>query len=186
VIELRAMFGGAAGIGASDTTPQIPTGETDMRQWQHWLVGAGLVAAGYVLGATGAFELPLSGAQETTDSGVTKETAEKVRLAGNALRDAADALRTEGRYEAITKDVNSFLVLGGGGNALADLESGTGIDPESFASLYAGGAIDDIADELAFDDENRLTYKGTVVRMYSKARLQRMLAERTKLAETRP
>jgi hypothetical protein len=141
-----------------------------------------------VLGATGALELPLSGAQEQTEAetGVAKDTALKVKAAGNALRDASDALRSEGRYEAITKDVNSFLVLSGGGNAREDLQSGAGVDPETFASLYAGGAIDEIADQLEFDDENRLTYNGQVVRMYSKARLQRMLAERTKLAETRP
>ncbi|MBL8851426.1 MAG: hypothetical protein JNG89_17210, partial [Planctomycetaceae bacterium] len=47
-------------------------------------------------------------------------------------------------------------------------------------------AIDEIADQLEFDDDNRLTYNGQVVRMYSKARLQRALAERTKIAETRP
>ena len=157
-----------------------------MRQWQRWMYGAGLVAAGYVLGATGALDLRLTGAQEAAEPEIPKETALKVKLAGNALRDAADALRTEGRYNSITQDVNSFLVLSGGGNALEDLQSGAGVDPETFASLYAGGAIDEIADQLEFDEDNRLTFNGQVVRMYSKARLQRALAERTKLAETRP
>jgi hypothetical protein len=156
-----------------------------MRQWQRWVYGTGLVAAGYVLGATGALDLRLTSAQEAAEAGIDKETAKKIQVAGNALRDAADALRTEGRYESITQDVNSFLVLSGGGNAKDDLESGAGVDPETFAALYAGGAIDEILDQLEFDDENRLTYNGQVVRMYSKARLQRSLAERTKIAETR-
>ena len=99
---------------------------------------------------------------------------------------ATDALRGDGRYESITNDVNSFLVLSGGGNAREDLQSGAGVDPETFAALYAGGAIEEIQDQLGYDDENRLTFNNQVVRMYSKARLQRMLAERTKLAETRP
>ncbi|MFO1094128.1 MAG: hypothetical protein U0992_12575 [Planctomycetaceae bacterium] len=156
-----------------------------MRQWQQWIFGAGLVAAGYVLGASGALELRSTGAQDPAAPEVAKETSDKIRAANNALRDAADALRSEGRYEAITQDVNSFLVLGGGGNARLDLESGTGVDPETFAALYAGGAIPEIADHLEFDPDNRLTYNGTIVRMYSKARLQRMQAERTKLAEAK-
>ena len=157
-----------------------------MRQWQQWIFGAGLVAAGYVLGASGALELRTTGAQDQeAPTGVAKETADKIRAANNALRDAADALRGENRYDSVTTDVNSFLVLGGGGNAKEDLQSGTGVDPETFAALYAGGAIPEIADQLEFDEQNRLKYNGTVVRMYSKARLQRMLAERTKLAEAK-
>jgi hypothetical protein len=157
-----------------------------MRQWQRGVCSAGLVLVGYVLGASGALELKTTGAQEQTDTGLAKETADKLRTANNALRDAADALKTEGRYEAVTEEVNSFLVLAGGGNAKEDLQSGAGVDPETFAALYAGDAVPEIADQIEFDDEGRLTFNGQVVRMYSKARLQRMLAERTKLASTRP
>jgi hypothetical protein len=157
-----------------------------MRLWQRWMYSAGLIAAGYVLGASGALELRVTGAQDQPEASLAKETMDKVRVANNALRDAADALRTEGRYEAITEEVNSFLVLSGGGNAKQDLESGAGVDPETFAALYAGGAIPEINDQLEYDSENRLTFNGQVVRMYSKARLQRMLAERTKLANARP
>ena len=56
--------------------------------------------------------------------------------------------------------INAFLVLSGGGNALDDLESGHGVDPETFAALYAGLAIPEIGDHLAKDDQSRLTYKG--------------------------
>jgi len=157
-----------------------------MRQWQRWVYSTGLVATGYVLGASGALELRVTGAQEQAETSLAKETVAKLRAANNALRDAADALRTEGRYEAVTEDVNSFLVLSGGGNAKEDLQSGAGVDPETFAALYAGGAVPEIADQLEMDDENRLMYNGQVVRMYSKARLQRTLAERTKLAAMRP
>lgn len=157
-----------------------------MRLWQRWMYSAGLVAAGYVLGASGAFELRVTGAQDQPETGLAKETLDKLRVANNALRDAADALRGEGRYEALTEEVNSFLVLSGGGSAKQDLESGAGVDPETFAALYAGAAIPEIADQLEYDDENRLKFNGQVVRMYSKARLQRMQAERTKLATLRP
>jgi hypothetical protein len=80
--------------------------------------------------------------------------------------------------------VNSFLVLSGGGNARADLESGMGVDPETFAALYADQAIPEIQQNLAKDDDNRLTYNGTVVQMYSKSKLQRLYAERIKLTTT--
>lgn len=158
-----------------------------MRLWQRWMYSAGLVAAGYVLGASGALELRMTGAQEQpAETGLAKETLQKLRTANNSLRDAADALKSEGRYEALTEEVNSFLVLSGGGNAKQDLESGAGVDPETFAALYAGAAVPEIADQIEFDDEKRLTYNGQVVRMYSKARLQRMQAERVKLANLRP
>lgn len=158
-----------------------------MRHWQRWISTVGLVAVGYALGATDALDLKRIGAQDSSAlSGLDKETANKVKNATIALRDAADALRSDGRYEAITKDVNSFLVLSGGGNAREDLLNGSGVDPETFASLYAGGAIEEIQDQLDFDEDNRLTFNGQVVRMYSKARLQRMIGERTKLAEARP
>lgn len=156
-----------------------------MQRWKAIVLGGGLLATGYVLGAIGALDLRAAIAQQETEGGVSKETAAKIRAANNALRDAADALRTEGRYRSVTEDVNSFLVLAGGGNAREDLESGTGVDPETFAALYGGRAIPEIADLLEYDDENRLTYNGQVVRMYSKARLQRMFAERTRLAESR-
>lgn len=156
-----------------------------MRHWQRLIFGAGLLATGYVLGATDALDLKRIDAQEQSETGVSTETGKKIKAATIALRDAADALRSEGRYESITNDVNSFLVLAGGGNAREDLMSGSGVDPETFAALYAGGAIAEIQEQLAFDEENRLTFNDQVVRMYSKARLQRMIADRTKLAEAR-
>jgi hypothetical protein len=155
-----------------------------MRRWKSAVIGLSLLGAGYLLGSFDAFEARPLTAQEPELS-VAKDTAEKIRAADLALREASDALRSEGRYESATDSVNAFLVMCGGGDARADLESGTGVDPETFAALYAGQAIPDIADLLDRDEENRLTYNGQVVRMYSKARLQRLYAERTKIAESK-
>ena len=155
-----------------------------MRRWKSAVIGVSLLGAGYVLGSIGALE-PRSLTAQDAELSVSKDSAEKIRAADFALREAADALRSEGRYDAVTDGVNAFLVLCGGGDAKADLESGTGVDPETFAALYAGQAIPDIADLLDRDEENRLTYNGQVVRMYSKARLQRLYAERTKIAESK-
>lgn len=108
------------------------------------------------------------------------ETAEdKIVAASKALRDAADTLAAESKYESVTEGVNAFLVLSGGGNGTADLDSGV-VDPETFAALYAGAVKKEIAEQLQKDEEGRLTYNGNVIRMYSKARLQKIFAERTK------
>ncbi len=108
------------------------------------------------------------------------ETAEdKISAASKALKDAADTLAAESKYESVTEGVNAFLVLSGGGNGTADLDSGV-VDPETFAALYAGAVKKEIAEQLQKDEEGRLTYNGNVIRMYSKARLQKIFAERTK------
>jgi hypothetical protein len=40
------------------------------------------------------------------------------------------------------------------------------VDPETFGALYSGLATDAVIVDLGRDSENRLTYKGRVVRMY--------------------
>jgi hypothetical protein len=152
-----------------------------MRRWKTAAYGGAMLALGYLLGATGAWD---SGKLTAQEAGVTNTVKDRIVAANTALQQAADALKSETQYEAVTEGVNAFLVLSGGGNALTDLQSGTGVDPETFAALYAGQALPEIQENLAFDDENRLTYNGTVVQLYSKSRLQRLYAERLKLTTT--
>ncbi|REJ72098.1 MAG: hypothetical protein DWQ34_13035 [Planctomycetota bacterium] len=153
------------------------------RRWKPAAFGTGMLAVGYLLGAVGAFDARQLPAQDADQFSVTSDTADKIYAADRALREAADALRGEGKYEAITDGVNAFLVLGGGGNAREDLENGAAVDPETYAALYSGQAIPEIADYLDYDDQNRLTYNGQVVRMYPKSRLRRIYAERLKLVD---
>jgi len=78
-----------------------------------------------------------------------------------------EALQSENRYNSATKNVNAFAVLSGGGDSLEDLKRGVGgVDPETFAALYAGLATDQVVVDLGRDAEGRMTYKGRVVRMY--------------------
>jgi hypothetical protein len=154
-------------------------------RWRTIVYPLTLLGIGYLLGAWGAFDarsLPAQDAgAEPSDEAITK-----IRSAQKALKEAADALQAEGRYESLTAGVNAFLVLSGGGNARQDLESGNGVDPETFAALYAGQAIPEIQEQLGLDAENRVTYGGEVVRLYSRSRLARMFAERVKLADESP
>ena len=100
-----------------------------------------------------------------------------------AIRNAADTLEGEGKYEPITVGLNSFLLLGGGGNAREDLESGRGVDPETFAALHAGYALPEIGDHLGYDEQGRLTYQNKVVRMYSVSRLRQLYEHRLSFAD---
>lgn len=159
-----------------------------MRRTSMILGGLLLFGAGYVLGTADVSLTRVAraqnpaGGEEGLGIQLAEDTMIKIQDAKLALQDAMDALQNEGRYESITDGINSFLILSGGGDALGDLESGHGVDPETFAALYAGHAIPEIGDHLAKDDQGRLTYKGKVVRMYSESRLQQSFATRMRLA----
>jgi hypothetical protein len=104
---------------------------------------------------------------EAPDLGLTDETKAKIKAAADALKVAMDALEAEGKYkDSAVKGMNTFTVLTGGGDSFADLKSAGGVDPETFAALYAGLAADKVAVDLSKDVEGKLTYKGRVIRMY--------------------
>lgn len=147
-------------------------------------LGAGLVAVGYVLGASGILQPGTAGAQESQPSQLSDETSQKIKDAYQALQTAQRALEDDGRYTSAIEGVNSFAVTVGGVDALGDLRSGRGVDPETFAGLYAGRAIDEVAADLGRDEQGRLTYKNKLVRMYSISRLKQLFAERDKLSGT--
>lgn len=144
-----------------------------MRTLTRGLLAVGLLAAGYLLGASGFVASPAVHAQQAAGAGqMSENTANKVAEARNALAAAMIALQNENLYNPATKGVNTFLVAGGGGDAIADLESGRGVDPETFAALYADLAIDDIARHLSKDDQGRLLYKEKLIRIYPVSRLK--------------
>jgi hypothetical protein len=137
-----------------------------------------LVAAGYLLG-TGSLTLRSVTAQETKED----PTIAKIHEAHLRLQDAREALEADGKYVSITNGLNAFLILSGGGNFQEDLEAGRGVDPETFAALYAGRATPDIQQMLGVNEHGQITYNNEVVRIYSKSRLQQMYAERLKIEE---
>jgi hypothetical protein len=158
-----------------------------MRRIQPLLIGLLVFGVGYVMGAGGYTWPEFVHAQQAPGEqppAVSEESAAKIKEARYALQAAMESLNAEGRYESITAELNAFLILSGGGNAREDLEAGRGVDPETFAALYAGLAVPDVADLLTFDEKNRLTYKNKVVRMYSVSRLQQLYQQRLKFAET--
>lgn len=138
-----------------------------------------LLLIGYVLGASQILSPQALLAQGDKKGAVAKKTADplagqalsdetktKIKAAADALKTAMEALQAEQRYESAIKGVNAFAVLSGGGNSLRDLQSGPGVDPETFAALYAGLATDSVVVDIGRDIEGKLTYKGKVVKMY--------------------
>ena len=134
--------------------------------------------AGYCLGMFG----PLQDSSLRAYDGPSDEASNSVRQALQALSSARSSLETDQRYASATDGVNAFAVLSGGIDAISDLESGRGVDPETFAALYAGRALRELQPDLGWDEQGRLTFRGDVVRMYSKSRLARLFAERDRLA----
>jgi len=139
-------------------------------------VAALFMGFGYLCGL-GQVALPTVTAQE---DGKPDQATLKVNEAYKKLVDAKEALEAKGQYESITDGLNLFLILSGGGNAREDLESGRGVDPETFAGLYAGRALPELQPLLGVNEQGQVTYNNEVVRIYSKSRLQKVFAERLK------
>jgi hypothetical protein len=91
-------------------------------------------------------------------------------------------LQEEKRYVPAIQGLNAFATTVGGVDAIADLESGQGVDPETFAGLYAGQALAEVAESLARDAEGHLTYKNKIVRVYSSTRMRQLFAMRAEFA----
>jgi hypothetical protein len=148
-----------------------------------------LVGTGYFCGAAHMF-VQSAGAQPEEE--ISASAADKVREANAALQSAMQTLESENRYAGIMLAPTAFLILSGGGDAQTDLESGNGVDPETFAALYAAmsvegedGLIDPLIKEgLAIDAEGRVTYNNEVVKLYSRQRLQEYFGGRMRFSET--
>lgn len=146
-----------------------------MRCWKSLLFGTVMLAAGYVAGTCGLF-VP-SSAQAQLAEAPSEATEAKIHSVHRALREAAEQLRQDNRYTIVTEGINPFLVLVGGGDAAEDLASGNGVDPYTFAALYAGKVSPEFSELMGTDSEGRVTYDGKAVQLYSKKRLTRALTE---------
>ncbi|MEO2025137.1 MAG: hypothetical protein ABGZ23_04565 [Fuerstiella sp.] len=149
------------------------------------------------------FLLAVSAESLSLPTVLADEDANKTRLSG-------ETLLLYGRVERALKDLDGFLqainfeksaVIGtnyfavsvGGIDAIRDLEEGRGVDPETYAALYAGYAKPEVAKHLNLrktestagtlqlrieDADGRLRYKGTAVRLYSPTRLRKLFQRR--------
>jgi len=144
--------------------------------------GLAMWTVGYICGNG---NLPMADTAVTAQegaSGLSDDTTSKVRAAHDALKTAMEALQQDGKYEGLTDTPNAYLILSGGGNAMEDLQSGQGVDPESFAAIYAKQVKPELQAALTTDDQGRILYNDQLVRLYSRSRLERLGAERVKLS----
>ncbi|MDA1162265.1 MAG: hypothetical protein O3B13_04105 [Planctomycetota bacterium] len=140
----------------------------------------GIFGLGYLAGSAQWAGTSSATAQGLGANPPGEEVTKSITAAYSALQSVRSALNQEGRYKPATKIMNIAGVMGGGIDAIADLESGRGVDPETFGALYAGHASDEVSVEIDTDQNGRLTYKGKVVRMYSIERLKQTYQERLK------
>lgn len=148
---------------------------------QNALTTLSLLAVGFFLGATDLLTLQTTSAQPAAET-KSEEQLVSVDLSNDAVRQlqgineqlasAMETLRIEGAYTPATEGINPYLIMTGGGNAIDDLERGNGVDPFTFAALYSGKAVPDVASELSKDEHGRLLYKNNLVRIYSIERLK--------------
>jgi hypothetical protein len=150
-----------------------------MRSLQKTALGVVLFGLGYFAGTVQTDPVQAVHAQGSADANAPSDAVGKeISTVYTALQSARDILSQEGRYVPATQTLNVSAIVAGGVDAVADLEAGRGVDPETFAALYADQASDDIRPEMGTDEHGRLTYKGKVIRMYSVSRLKQMYQER--------
>ena len=142
-----------------------------------------LIGLGYVLGASG---LGGPAAAQEQITGEPDEKTQKIRAAHEALAAAQSYLQAQDLYVPAVEGLNSFAVTAGGLNAVDDLESGRGVDPETFAALYAGRAVPEVKANITFDDQDRLLYKNKLVQVYPISRLKALFEERVRLSGIEP
>jgi len=174
IIELASI---SVRVRCSLTETQLESNIT-MKKLSQSLATITALAFGYVLGVAHSSSTQLVQAQGGADGAPSQEAVKAVTDVYAAVQNAKTVLSGEGRYNLATKTLNLSALGSGGVDAIADLEAGRGVDPETFAALYADQATDEIAADIGKDEQGRLTYKGKVVRMYSVSKLKQMFQER--------
>lgn len=144
----------------------------------------GLIAFGYVLGASRALVPPRVEAQQLLEM-PSPDTIGKIKTANDAIFAAGADLKAESMYRSATVPTNPFAVMVGGVDAVEDLRTGRGVDPFTYAALYAGLATEEVGIDLGTDDKGRLTYKDRLITMYSTDRLKKLFAKHQSILDAR-
>ncbi len=180
------MFGTRASL--------LPGSRSVMTSLRKSLLACSLIGLGYLLGTGGVLQLPQSWAQipkfldseeVETEVTISDDAVKQIQSITETLAAVMETLRLENKYTAATENLNPYLILTGGGNAIDDLERGFGVDPYTFADLYAGNAVREVQDELTRDEQGRLLYKNNLVRIYSVERLRQRLQMARAIGEKR-
>jgi hypothetical protein len=156
-------------------------GVRSMRGFARTVSCLSLVSVGYVIGAL-HFSRPASLRAEPQSEGLPNPIRDRLRETNRVLAESMQVLMDDRRYVPAIQGLNAFAISAGGVDAIADLESGQGVDPETFAGIYAGQALAEVAEHIRRDAEGHMTYKNKIVRLYSPTRLKELFAARAEFA----
>jgi len=140
-----------------------------------------IFTAGYLVGSSGSARHKTVTAAPLQDERLSDQALVTYKAAQLRFNELGDLLEAENRYRSVSNDQNYFAVSVGGIDALRDLEEGRGVDPETFAALYAERSTPEIAEHVEIGKDGRLRYKGNIVRMYSRERLKSVFRKRDEI-----
>lgn len=145
-----------------------------------FLAGAAVFGCGYVCGTFDAVDATgLQAVQEQKPvESISNDTLMAYQKFRKGSNDLSDSLTGESLNVSAVEGLNFFALSVGGIDAVRDLEEGRGVDPETFAAIYADRATPEVTQHIDTDAEGRKRYKGTIVRMYSKERLKEVFQRR--------
>ena len=168
-----------------------------MRRAAAVVSGLILFAAGFACGHLDSALPSLLNAQQDEPALLTSDALTVYAKTRKAVTDLNDMFIAAGRSTSATSDVNYFSVSVGGIDVQRDLEEGRGVDPETFAALYAFEDQElsatgkkerifkrfgvDVSQNLDSDEHGRIRYKKKVVQLYSTERLNQLFARRDQL-----
>ena len=145
------------------------------------VASAVLFAAGYAVATfSGQSPRPLQ-AQQEGGTPYSEDVLQAYHKAYKSVREVTNLFVAGGQSTSASGGLNFFAASVGGIDAEKDLEEGRGVDPETFAGLYADMATPKIAEHLDYDELGRLRYKKNVVRIYSRDRLKQLFDKRDQL-----
>lgn len=142
------------------------------------LVFAAGIAVGCFLSAPA---MPLEAVEDETVVQYSKDVRLAYQKSRKAMTDLNNLFVASGTQTSASGGINYFAASVGGIDVEKDLEEGRGVDPETFAALYADRANAKISEHLDYDEEGRLRYKKNVIRLYSRDRLKQLFNRRTQL-----
>lgn len=152
-----------------------------MKKLNLLVFASAVFAAGYLLGSAEVLRTPEVNAALQVGDRLSNESLLTYKQSRLILDSLSDILSAEQRHRSATEGENFFALSVGGIDSLEDLEEGRGVDPETFAALYADRALPDVAEHLETDDNGRIRYKGNIVRLYSREKLKEVFRKRTEL-----
>jgi hypothetical protein len=155
-----------------------------MRRFHAILSTVVVFALGYAIGSfQGHSPQPLRAVQDPVGDQFSPDVLAAYKKANKGIQELNNLFIAGGQSTNAFGGLNYFAASVGGIDAERDLEEGRGVDPETFAALYADLASTKVSQHLDKDELGRLRYKKNVIRIYSRDKLKQLFDKRDQLAD---